>query len=660
MVDQAGIAGTWDDARYSEIVDDVYRHVPRFDGPVIDIAAEPYSSLVRLETEVYADGNLAGDPASTDSPLIMRERPVWYYGDAIAAAIAECHRRGGGTVLIPPDSSRNPDGAHYTGAIRLLSGVQVRVEAGVTVKFMRNIDSRFYPAVRTSYQGSDLYSMSPLVYAYGARNVGISGGGTLDGQEDLWNWRPFKKGYWGCPDVEGGTPAPGLGDLNTLLGMNVAGVAVEERIFTASGARPATIERRGPDGTLTSAPLDESTPVYRSTFRPSFIQTFECENVLIEGIKIRNAPFWIVHPVSSRRVMIRDLDVFNDRDVLGFEPHTWNNDDGIDPESCENVVIERCRINVNDDGVAVKSGRDRDGRERREPCNGLVIRDCHVRNDTGNSAGISMGSEVSGGVRDVFVHDVVFDGRGLMHALKIKTNATRGGAIEDIHLRDCTVHQVGLSLIQLDTNYGIAPPIPGTDIHDPVIRRISVVNVSTVAPVPAGVPLFTVPSSVSRSPVSSVRYAHATFHAARAGSTGLKFGRFVRDVILEDVTFADPVTRETETYSSKPLEFVDLVVRDDRGVGLPVPGGGDPVAVTGRFTVEGRVTWGGEPVEGEVRLHVDRDAEGVVLTADAEGRFTSDPIDPDRTGFWYAGITYAALHVAIDGMAHTEVVRVTA
>ena len=217
----------WNEDRYDQIDRTVNANTPTFPDRYCNVTDKKYERQVRQVTETFYVGNEAGDPAVKTSPLVSDTQQVWYYTDAIEAAIADCHRAGGGIVVVPAGGSRNANGAYYSGAITLLSNVNLRVETGATVKFMRNKTNEYYPTVLTSYEGSDLYSFSPLIYALHQDNIAVTGGGLLDGQEDMWNWRPWKKGYWGEPSVENKDTTSSYGNNGVLNDMNFRDVPIQ-------------------------------------------------------------------------------------------------------------------------------------------------------------------------------------------------------------------------------------------------------------------------------------------------------------------------------------------------------------------------------------------------------------------------------------------------
>jgi polygalacturonase len=323
--------------------------------------------------------------------------------DAIARAIAACAAAGGGRVLVPA-------GRFLTGAVHLRSNVELHVARGATLLF--STDPADYPLVRTRWEGLELINYSPLLYAYGQRNIAVTGEGTLDGQASASRWWSWKGPWQGTVDNGWRQGMPDQRPARARLAqMAEAGVPVEKRVFG--------------DG---------------SYLRPAFIEPYRCENVVIEGVKLRGAPFWQVHPVLCRNVIVRNLD------VQGHGP----NNDGCDPESCSMVLIEGCTFDTGDDCIAVKSGRNADGRRLRVASEDIVIRNCRMKEGHG---GLTIGSEISGGARRVFAEHCVMDSPNLHFALRFKNNAARGGLLEDFYFRDIRVGHVAEAAIACDFNY---------------------------------------------------------------------------------------------------------------------------------------------------------------------------------------------------------------
>jgi polygalacturonase len=322
---------------------------------------------------------------------------------AFATAIGDLAARGGGRLIVPK-------GRFLTGPVELQSNIELHLVAGATVAF--STDPADFPIVLTRFEGVEMMGLSPLIYAHGKRNIAITGSGTLDGQgseKHWWSWKGPWKGTvdngWreGMPDQRAAR--------RRLFDMAERRVPVEKRIFGAG-----------------------------DLLRPSFIEPYLCENVLIEGVQLRGAPFWQVHPVLSRNVIVRNLD------ILGHGP----NNDGCDPESCTDVLIENVTFDTGDDCIAIKSGRNEDGRRVAVPSRNFVIRGCRMREGHG---GITIGSEISGGVSNVFAERCTMDSPNLDYAIRFKNNAMRGGMLEGFHYRDILVGEVKQAVIACDFNY---------------------------------------------------------------------------------------------------------------------------------------------------------------------------------------------------------------
>jgi len=311
---------------------------------------------------------------------------------AFGRAIEACAKAGGGRVIVP-------EGVYLTGPIRLRSRVNLHLEKGAVVRFSTD-PARFLPPVLTRWEGVELMGYSPLVYALDEESIALTGEGTLDGGADAEHWWPWKaRGAAGQQ-----------GDRDRLLKMGEDGVPVASRVFGAG-----------------------------NRLRPPFVEPYRCRNVLIEGVTITNAPFWVIHPVLSRNVTVRNVKVVS---------HGPNND-GCDPESSSDVLIEDSLFDTGDDCIALKSGRNADGRRLATPVERVVVRRCTMKAGHG---GVTIGSEVSGGARDVFVEKCEMSSPDLERGLRIKTNAVRGGVVENVFVRDVTIGEVG-SAIDVDMLY---------------------------------------------------------------------------------------------------------------------------------------------------------------------------------------------------------------
>jgi polygalacturonase len=335
---------------------------------------------------------------------------------ALAQAIAECTRAGGGRVVVPK-------GIFSTAAIRLLSNVNLHVASGATLLFIQD-PARYLPLVASRFEGVELMNYSPFIYADGQQNIAITGEGTLDGNADAAHWWPWK----GSSKFGWTAGQPKDDARKTLFEMGESGVPLAKRIFGD-----------------------------KAYLRPCFIQPCRSRNVLIEGVTIVRSPMWVVTPYDCTNVTVRGINVIS---------HGPNND-GCDPDSCRDVLIENCRFDTGDDCIAIKSGRDRDGRRLAKPTGNVIIRNCEMKDGHG---GITIGSEMSGGVRNVFVENCKLSSPNLNQALRLKTNAMRGGVIENVYFRNIEVGEVSDAVLQIDFYYDTGDKGP----EHPVVRNIQV------------------------------------------------------------------------------------------------------------------------------------------------------------------------------------------
>ncbi len=392
---------------------------------------------------------------------------------ALKAAIEACNRAGGGRVVVPA-------GEFLTGPVHLLSNVNLHLAAGSTLRFVTD-PSRYLPVVFTRWEGVELMNYSPLVYAFGQKNVAVTGSGTLDGQGDGTHWWP-----WKAKD----TPESQKPDRDRLFRQAEDGVPPEQRVYGAG-----------------------------HFLRPPFIQMYRCANVLIEGVTIRNSPFWVIHPVLCANVTVRGVS------VISLGP----NNDGCDPESSTDVLIEDTLFDTGDDCIAIKSGRNADGRRVAAPSERIVVRNCRMRAGHG---GVTVGSEVSGGVRDVFAERNEMSSPELDRGLRLKTNVARGGTIENVFMRDTEIGQVG-SAIDVDMVYSVADEDPFLHFV-PVIRNVRVDRLTVER---AGFALSIV--GIEGSPVSGLVVRDSVFRDVSRGCRLVNAGA----VVLDNVTIAPPSSK---------------------------------------------------------------------------------------------------------------------
>ncbi|WP_151736971.1 glycoside hydrolase family 28 protein ['Paenibacillus yunnanensis' Narsing Rao et al. 2020] len=314
----------------------------------------------------------------------------------IQRAVDTCFGQGGGTVIVSAGEWR-------TGPIHLRSNVHLSVEKGAVIHFS-DVFADYLPPVFTRWEGMECYNYSPLIYARDCENIAVTGEGTLNGNgEAWWHWKQLQQ-----------TAA------DKLCYAESEGIPVEQRIF----------------GTEQDA------------LRPSFIQPVGCTNVLIQGISIHNGPQWTIHPVYCENIIIRKVK------VVSCGPNT----DGLNPDSCRNVLIEDSSFETGDDCIAINSGMNEDGWRVNKPCENIVIRNCTMKEGHG---GLVIGSGMSGGVRNVYAHHCSISGGD--RGIRLKSMRGRGGFVENIRFEQIEINDVREEAVQINMYYGYSTVIPKTD-----------------------------------------------------------------------------------------------------------------------------------------------------------------------------------------------------
>lgn len=308
---------------------------------------------------------------------------------AIAAAVERCVASGGGRVVVPP-------GTWFTGRVRLSSNVELHLGEGSVLEFSDD-PADYLPPVRTSWEGIECINVSPLVSAFGATNVAICGKGVLRTRTAGWDrWR-----------VKG--PKQSASQMQ-LIAWGAKDTPVEERDLTR---------------------LDEANK------RPPFIGFNRCRGVRLEGFTLRESPFWCIHMFHCRDVVLRRLNV---------AAH-GSNTDGANFESTKGVLVEDCSFEQGDDVICCKSGRDRDGRRRGVPTEDVLVRRCVAKSGHGL---FTMGSELSGGIRNVTMEDCSVNGE-LATLFNLKTRPTRGGFVENVSFRRIRADVVSEAMVNVTT-----------------------------------------------------------------------------------------------------------------------------------------------------------------------------------------------------------------
>jgi polygalacturonase len=306
---------------------------------------------------------------------------------ALDKAIGLCSVSGGGEVLIPKGKF------YIAGPVVLKSHVNLHFEDGAELIFSGG-PKDYLPAVLTLWEGTEVYNYSPLFYAYQCSDIAVTGHGIINGSagKNFATWRP-----------------QGSAEQNKLRQMGHDGTPVFERVFGDGYHLP-----------------------------PDMIQFFGCKNVLISGITILDAPYWVIHPVLCNNVTVEHVTI---------NSHNLNND-GCDPESCTNVLILNCNFNTGDDGIAIKAGRDQDGWRIGQPTENVIVRNCEFAS---KANGLCIGSEMSAGVRNVYMYNVLI--HHCLSAIYFKSNLDRGGFIENIHVNNVHCDTARSAFIRFENNY---------------------------------------------------------------------------------------------------------------------------------------------------------------------------------------------------------------
>ena len=338
--------------------------------------------------------------------------------EAINNAILKISESGGGKVIIPK-------GKWLTGPIVLQSNVNLHLEEGAEVLFSQNFKD-YLPAVITNIEGSEVYSYSPFIYAFKQENIAITGKGILNGQAKPWWEHRAKLGFSKL--------------TKKLHQMNEDEVTVEERRFDNLN--------------------DFLCPVF---FGPLY-----CNNILLEGVQFKYGAFWTINPCFCKNIIIRNVNIL----THGEYGHTPNGD-GINPSACENVLIEYNTLDTGDDCITIKSGRNKDGRRIGLPCKNILIRHCTGYKGHG---GIVIGSEMSGGVENVYAHDCNFNGTD--RALRIKTQRGRGAYVKNCWFKDITADSIEREAIRINMLYsGNRLPMQEVNAGTPVVENINYENI---------------------------------------------------------------------------------------------------------------------------------------------------------------------------------------
>ncbi|MET0465666.1 MAG: glycoside hydrolase family 28 protein [Chitinophagaceae bacterium] len=341
---------------------------------------------------------------------------------SINSAIETLSKRGGGVVYVP-------NGLWLTGPVVLKSNINLHLAAGATLLFTKDFNQ--YPLVEANWEGLQQMRNQSPISATNATNIAITGKGIVDGNGDAW--RMVKKdklteSQWKRLVASGG-----------VLNEDKKGWYPSEKALKGSKmSNPGAISPEKDAAFFNSI---------KDFLRPNLVLLTGCKQILLEGVTFQNSPAWTLHPLMSEHLTVRNVNVKN--------PWYAQNGDGIDVESCKNVLIENSVFDVGDDGLCMKSGRDAEGRKRGMATENVIIRGCTVYASHG---GFVIGSEMSGGVKNVYVSNCTFIGSDV--GLRFKTTRGRGGVVENIFIRDIYMKDLPGDAILFDMYYAAKDPVP--------------------------------------------------------------------------------------------------------------------------------------------------------------------------------------------------------
>ncbi len=348
---------------------------------------------------------------------------------AIQKAIDECSNSGGGKVIIP-------SGIWITGPLFLKNNVNLHLEQGAHLQFSRDVS--LYPIIESNWEGYDQYRCASPIMGRNLKNIAITGKGIIDGAGEVW--RPVKKFKLTASQWKDLTSSGGVLDLKG------------ETWWPSKEALEASVlvPKMKTEGRNLSKQDAER---YKLFFRPVLLSLIDCEGILLDGVTFQNSPAWNLHPLRCKNIIAVDVNVRN--------PWYSQNGDGIDVESCANTIIYNCRFDVGDDAICIKSGRDDEGRRRGMPAEKLIISGCVVYHGHG---GFTVGSEMSGGVRNIKVDNCNFIGTDV--GLRFKSARGRGGIVENIWVSNIYMKDIPAEAVSFNLLYGGVAPMEDKSASD--------------------------------------------------------------------------------------------------------------------------------------------------------------------------------------------------
>ncbi|WP_029034405.1 glycoside hydrolase family 28 protein [Salinimicrobium terrae] len=411
------------------------KHIFRALAAVLLLIFGTHSAEAQVSLQEMYEGLEFDMPRVKETFFPDYSRPITDFGaqdggivkntEAFKMAISEVNSKGGGRVVIPR-------GIWLTGPIELKSNINLHLEDGALLLFSRDFDDYFL--ISTSFEGlNTMRNISPI-YANNVENIAITGKGTIDGNGDAW--RPVKKGKMTAKQWK------------TLI--NSGGVLSEDEKMWFPSEKSKLGYDLSTDQNVPDLEGIEAHQKVKDYLRPVMVSIVNSKQILLDGPTFQNSPAWNIHPLMSEDVIIRNLNVRN--------PWYSQNGDGLDVESCKNVLIYNNTFDVGDDAICIKSGKNKDGRDRGIPTENVVIKNNIVYHGHG---GFVVGSEMSGGVKNVHVSNCTFMGTDI--GLRFKSTRGRGGVVENIYISDIDMINIPAEAIRFNLFYGGKSPILDDD-----------------------------------------------------------------------------------------------------------------------------------------------------------------------------------------------------
>ncbi|MCH5347352.1 MAG: glycoside hydrolase family 28 protein [Muribaculaceae bacterium] len=420
--------------------------------------------------------------------------------EAFAKAMAHLAQKGGGHLVVP-------EGIWYTGPIVMESNVDLHLMTGSLILFSEDLSD--YPVTPSFWEGNSAHRCQSPLSANGKTNISVTGNGTINGNGNAW--RPVKKmkmtsGQWSALTAGGA-----LGSKGDVWYPNESVKTVSENLSMVKRAE------QQPDNKALWDSIHDF-------LRPVLVGFVSCKNVLLEGPCFENSPAWNIHPMLCENLIINNITVRN--------PWYAQNGDGLDAESCKNVIVSNCKFDVGDDAICIKSGKDKEGRDRGVPCENVIIEGCTVYHGHG---GFVIGSEMSGGARNISIRNSVFIGTDC--GLRFKSARGRGGVVEKIWVDGIKMVNIDGDAFTFDLYYGgkgEATMMPVTE-ETPSFRDITVTN--TICRGAKRAMFF---NGIPEMPVMNLYVGNSTFDADKGAILN-----YVDTITLDNVTInavdGDPI-----------------------------------------------------------------------------------------------------------------------